>query len=686
MPRVEASSCHNGQTLQPLAAAVDPGLVGDVSKLWPALGGDASAGSPWGATRTVSHQETKVCSSDHFCGTSVKRVLPCHPIVIGEDDEESCQRCPNEAEVVVSSGIKPGSPILSRTRQWQFSDSDQIRVSHDATVDMEIENSEDTDSELPKDTEIQDQFRRLSSNTHELSSHQVWRIMAVMGEMSKEPYPPLDETITALKSLIARTARWLSTHCVLSEAWWRGQRINEDTFMGLMKKEYTQMGLPWPTVRALNALRKGVLFESRFHLAQVASNSEITSPIDDGTLMREQNVDKVSTCIIALNTLVIGVSGDVSPMHPFWDFCEYFFVTFFFAEIVIKVRLFGWKYFIHSKQRCWNLFDILVVALAIADGVVSFLSYRGQLHGLEGLTAVKVLRFSRLARLVRVLRYRIFDDLKSMIHGVISGSQVLGWAILLFLFTVYVVAVSCRKAIDTSSDPEYWSSDSFENIPTAMFTVFRCFTSGCTATDGTPLEVHFARRYGPIFMLVYVLIMLSVNIGVSNLIMALFIDKVMTASQGRNQRERGSNAAAMEWKLHSLVSKLLEEMETNTRKRRPNNARTSLLEQKTITREVFQVWLQNKEMIRLLDELDISVGDQNSIFDLLDVDLSGELHVCEVVEGLMSIRGSFEKVDIVATRIGIRHLTRIVEELVGKSCAIKHTLSRESQQSVPSET
>ena len=41
----------------------------------------------------------------------------------------------------------------------------------------------------------------------------------------------------------------------------------------------------------------------------------------------------------------------------------------------------------------------------------------------------------------------------------------------------------------------------FTDVPSAMFTAFRCFTDGCAAYDGTPLQEKLRKQKGPIFML-----------------------------------------------------------------------------------------------------------------------------------------------------------------------------------------
>merc|ERR1719353_2778388 len=84
--------------------------------------------------------------------------------------------------------------------------------------------------------------------------------------------------------------------------------------------------------------------------------------------------------------------------------------------------------------------------------------------------------------------------------------------------------------------------DEFSTVPASMFTVFRCFVDGCSANDGTPLQERLRTRYGAPFMITYFLSMIFVQIGVFNLIMAIFIDTVAKNSDKRLQEELGLSA------------------------------------------------------------------------------------------------------------------------------------------------
>merc|ERR1712154_139618 len=99
----------------------------------------------------------------------------------------------------------------------------------------------------------------------------------------------------------------------------------------------------------------------------------------------------------------------------------------------------------------------------------------------------------------------------------------------------------------------------------AMLTVFRCFTDGCSAFDGTPLQHHLHLKYGlPVFVVYYILF-LFVTIGIFNLIMAIFIERVLDAAVQRKQEELGARGEQMRLAIKEVIGERFaaEDMETS---------------------------------------------------------------------------------------------------------------------------
>merc|ERR1712050_717281 len=87
-----------------------------------------------------------------------------------------------------------------------------------------------------------------------------------------------------------------------------------------------------------------------------------------------------------------------------------------------------------------------------------------------------------------------------------------------------------------------------------------------------------------------------------------------------------------------------------------------------VTRDVFNTWLMNPDMLNLLEECEIETATKFELFDVLDVDMGGTLGVNELIGGLMRLRGPVSKSDIVAVRLKVRYITELIEELWTTVC------------------
>merc|ERR1712046_404306 len=63
---------------------------------------------------------------------------------------------------------------------------------------------------------------------------------------------------------------------------------------------------------------------------------------------------------------------------------------------------------------------------------------------------------------------------------------------------------------------------------------------GCSAYSGTPLQHHLYMAYGAPVIFGYFLVYLFMTIGIFNLIMAIFIERVLASAAQRKQEELGS--------------------------------------------------------------------------------------------------------------------------------------------------
>eukprot|EP00434_Breviolum_minutum_P021753 symbB.v1.2.019201.t1/scaffold1512.1/size114451/12 len=414
-------------------------------------------------------------------------------------------------------------------------------------------------------------------------------------------------------------------------------------------------------------------------------------------------LDVIPAGVIMMSAAVAGLSADIEPDHEVWRIFEIAFTAFFIGECFVKMKVFGIKEYVGGADWYWSWFDILCVVLAIVDLSITSISAASSDGGADtgAMSSLKMLKLARLGRIVRLLKFKIFQELKLMIQGVFTGLRVLFWAVVLLVGCMYLLGVVTRTLIGNVE--ELTVREEFGTVPAAMFTCFRCFTDGCAATDGTPLQEHLRKKFGSLFMFPYILLFLFVTIGIFNLIMAVFIDNVADGSTKKRQRQLGQNAPKTAWLISSALrhiiltnlyqqeeggegnnrrmSKLLKEQIQSLQEMYGYKAHTNAeYEEKTeqirqqmterdvvVTKDEFNTWLNcEKELISRLDESEIDMSCKSDLFDVLDADLSGELEFEEMVDGLLKCRGPVSKTDIIAIRLKSSLIVRMMNAVCEK--------------------
>lgn len=417
-------------------------------------------------------------------------------------------------------------------------------------------------------------------------------------------------------------------------------------------------------------------------------------------------LDVVPAIVIMLSAVVAGVSADNDPNNTGWKVLEILFTVFFIGEVIVKLRVFGWKEYLWGPEWYWSWFDILCIILAVVYMGITYTADQ-EAPGSSALGSMKTLKLARLGRIVRLLKFKIFTELKLMIQGVFTGLRVLFWAIVLLVTCMYLMGV---VAVTVFSDQEGMTE--FASVSAAMFTAFRCFTDGCAATDGTPLQETLRQRYGFPFMMIYILLFLFVTIGIFNLIMAVFIDNVTDGCTKKRQRELGHNAPKNAWRIAAtlrgiILQKVLrKEAEDEAMKEAmhgpPGTARrvSKIFREKweelrgmygkphstyeyaeltdriredmaeydvVVPRDEFNHWLASHDgLLDTLEDAEIDLSCKSDLFDVLDADMSGELEFEEMIDGLLKCRGPASKTDIIAIRLKARLMVRMMTAICSK--------------------
>ncbi|CAE7218385.1 Cacna1c [Symbiodinium natans] len=383
--------------------------------------------------------------------------------------------------------------------------------------------------------------------------------------------------------------------------------------------------------------------------------------------------------IIVANGISIGIQTD--PHFENWEgwlYVEMGFVLLLAVELLARILVLGCRAFWCGSEQMWNWFDAFLTSIGVVDVMWQFASTTPP--DIVGTLLLRCFRLVRLARVVRVFRLKIMSDLRLMLRGLIAGIWTLALAFLLLFAVLYVIAGLASFTIGKDRRVEELGlREFFYNIPVAMFTTFRCFIGDCNTQQGRSITSLLTEEFGVPFVLGYVASYMLVAMGIFNVILAVYVDITMKAAKENDtltaeqySRESVRIARATRELLKKFaaayhVFHVMGDHGADVAKLEITHAATlftddEIHEDVAITKELFLLVIQDPAVQALMDELDLPPSRAH-LFEVIDADGSGTLHIQELVQGLLKLRGEVNKGDVVAPLLAARSVQDMVGDL-----------------------
>jgi len=395
--------------------------------------------------------------------------------------------------------------------------------------------------------------------------------------------------------------------------------------------------------------------------------------------------------LIVANGIMIGFQTD--PQYENWSgwiYLEVIFAAVLVMEVILRVHLSGVKGYFCGADYAWNYFDLFLLGTGLTDIVVEIAAESIDMFG------ASLLRFCRLVRLVRVVkvfRVKYMKELRLMVKGLVGGFRTLFLSFALLFAVLYVIAGFATMTIGRDSlVRDLGLATHFENIPASMFTAFRCFSGECFAESGQPIAAVLAHSHGLSFVISYTASYIFVSLGIYNVILAVYVDITMraakeseavTAEQHSRESIRIARTTRELLKKFAAAYRMFSDMDDHGRGTTRINFKPmessftdeDIHEHIAITKELFLLIIQDQGVQFLMDELDLP-HDRANLFEIIDADGSGTLHVTELVQGLLRIRGEVKKSDAVATLLATKAVQNMVLELKEEQAQLKEEQSQ----------
>lgn len=247
------------------------------------------------------------------------------------------------------------------------------------------------------------------------------------------------------------------------------------------------------------------------------------------------------------------------------------------------------------------------------------------------------------------------------------------WCIVLVSLALYLFALVLWE--NSRFEQARGGFESF-SVGAAWFTMFRCVVYG----DCTPAEALFTDNKGPVWSILYCLLVVFVKLGLFYTLAAVYVEQMVASAKLESQaglRKRlldEENFASQVMRLVELVTLVHADRQKNLAQEPPtvagqtatavNDQHQPVDTQITITPQLFNELRSHEEFHEILGALDVSSDEQLNLFEMLDVDGGGTIGLDEFVIGIKKLRGNTRRSDIVGVSLVVRYIQAEIESIV----------------------
>ncbi|CAE7757300.1 Scn10a [Symbiodinium sp. CCMP2456] len=344
------------------------------------------------------------------------------------------------------------------------------------------------------------------------------------------------------------------------------------------------------------------------------------------------------TLVILANVLVILYTANWTLQNESFDVpyavsgLDIFFCAVYLLESGLKMRVHK-AYFFWNEEAPWNVFDLILVILAVYDLIVSLQYDDGHSANMNFMRSLRVVKVSRILRLVRVIR--VFRDLRCMLFSIIWSFSSLFWCLVLIFFVILVFSLLIvqlvtehivEKDVDglVKEDFLYY----FGSVQVTMATLYQACTGGVDWRN--PYELlEYTGEMGAVAFLFYVAFF---EFAVFNVLTGVFVDHAMKVSAA----DRELALAEQKKKERTEAERLRDTCRIIDS---DGDGKISWVE--------FHDFLQFENGYRNMASLGLDIFDSKKFFkNLMVMTNQREIEITQFVSGCMRMKGAATGIDL----------------------------------------
>lgn len=344
-----------------------------------------------------------------------------------------------------------------------------------------------------------------------------------------------------------------------------------------------------------------------------------------------------NTAFVAMQVQWAAKHLDTQTPPMYITVADMLFCLLFLFEIICRLLVERGKFF-KSDMKYWNVFDMLLVGLAMQEQMgVYMLIAKGRTEtigadqGEKGgnFTFLRMIRILRIMRVLRVFKY--MPQLTIMLQGILESMSAMIWlfallALLMFMASLIFMSATANYFKTRQGDDDLGKEHAdemrvfFGSMTKSMLTLFKAISGGLAWDRLGDGLMKISRVYGVIFLL-YISF---VFFGIVNVMTGVFVISAQKTSKKTSLDTKKRDFEEMKEYLDSCTG-----------------------DNDIIDRESFMFHLENEDKMKdLLKPLDLGPADAAHLFDLLAEDDAGVPNG-RLTQGFLRLLGGTKTTDVI---------------------------------------
>lgn len=318
------------------------------------------------------------------------------------------------------------------------------------------------------------------------------------------------------------------------------------------------------------------------------------------------------------------------------------FCVFFIVSLVLHAVAERLQFFL-SRERFWNIFDIVVVLTTALESVARWHQFAtGSVTDFRAFaskfSALRIVRLLRIVRGTRSIRASLFvREFCIMVYSLTGAIKPLAWSVVLMCVVLLVFGVFLADGAITlylqhgmDALESHAASDLmryFDTLSRAVLSLYMAMSGGIDWIEVWQALQVMPSEYGAAFL---AFIAFSI-LALLNVITAVFVETVMQRSQ-KDRELLVQQELERKKDFSESMQRVFEELDANG--------------SGTLTLEEFERQLEDENVLTFLSTLELDITQVRTLLTLLDRDQNGEVDIEEFITGCLRLKGGAKSLDM----------------------------------------